>query len=151
MTAGRREGGTTVRATVTVPVSLVSAERLADAVIRAEKGDVGDVSITFVGPARMRRLNREHLGHDRVTDVLAFALTAVPPYRRAADIYICPAAAARNAKRFGTTVRDETRRLIVHGVLHVLGYQHPETDDRTRSAMWRVQERHLAALPRRAP
>ncbi len=146
---------TQVSMTVRAAIGVADVARIAAAVIRAEHATGAAMSITFVGPARMRTLNREHLGKDRATDVIAFALSRppVPPSPRptvVGDIYICPAAAAQNARRFGTTVRDETRRLVVHGVLHVLGYEHPDTGDRTRSAMWHVQERHLATIARGA-
>jgi probable rRNA maturation factor len=143
-----------VAATSRPSIPLAEAVRIAEGVIRAERAPVESMSITFVGPARIRTLNREHLGHDRSTDVLSFALSGlrspISGLRLVADIYICPAEAARNARRFGTTAKDETRRLVVHGVLHALGYDHPETGDRTKSAMWRIQERHMARAGKRA-
>jgi probable rRNA maturation factor len=42
--------------------------------------------------------------------------------------------------------REELARLVVHGTLHVLGWDHPETEDRTRSPMWRRQERYVDRL-----
>lgn len=131
------------------PVSATTVRRLASDVVRREKADLLSLSITFVGPARMRTLNREHLDKDRETDVIAFAFRPSGPSRPSrpslvGDIYICPALAARAAKEHGTTLKDEVRRLVVHGVLHVLGYDHPEGAGRTKSAMWKVQERYLA-------
>lgn len=130
-------------------ISAAEVMRLAAGVVGAEKASVTSISISFVGAARMRLLNKQYLRHDHDTDVISFALG--PPISPSVigDIYIAPVAAAQNARRFGTTTKDETRRLVVHGVLHVLGHEHPETDDRTRSAMWRLQERHLARLARR--
>ncbi len=124
------------------PVSAAAASRLALGVVRAEGARVAALSITFVGPARMRTLNRRHLGRDRATDVLAFAMGSP----LVGDVYVCPAVAAQAAARFGTSAGDEVRRLVIHGVLHVLGYDHPEGAGRTTGAMWRLQERHLAGL-----
>jgi len=124
------------------PLGVAAAARLARAVLRAEGAGLQALSVTFVGPARMRTLNRTHLGKDRPTDVLAFAIGGPPPV--AGDVYVCPAVAARDAARFGTTPRAETARLVVHGVLHVLGYDHPAGAERTRSPMWRRQERLLS-------
>jgi probable rRNA maturation factor len=59
------------------------------------------------------------------------------------DIYICQAVAERNARKLGIPVRQELARLVVHGTLHVLGYEHPEGDARTSSPMWRRQEKIL--------
>ena len=134
-----------VSARARAPLSGAGVRRLAGAVLKAEGAKLNALSITFVGPARMRTLNREHLGHDRPTDVLAFGMTLV------GDVYVCPAVAVRDAKHFGSTPKDEVRRLVIHGILHVLGYDHPDGNHRTASAMWQVQERHLARFGRLAP
>ncbi len=101
----------------------------------------------------MAALNRRHLGHRGPTDIITFELAAVPGAPRAGDVYVCPEVARENARRHGVPVREEVARLVVHGTLHVLGHEHPEDEGRTRSAMWRRQERLLARLyaPRRAP
>jgi len=103
------------------------------------------VSVTFVGPIRMRRLNREYKRHDRPTDVISFHLPG-PDGSLAGDIYICPAVAAREAKAAGVTEAEELARLVIHGTLHVLGYDHPEGRGRTTSVLWRRQERYLETL-----
>lgn len=100
------------------------------------------ISLTFVGKERMRELNRRWKGSDRPTDVLAFALTG-PAGMLTGDIYLCRAVAASEAAARRLPLRQELLRLVVHGTLHVLGYDHPEGDDRTASAMWRRQERYL--------
>jgi probable rRNA maturation factor len=60
------------------------------------------------------------------------------------DIYVCPDVARRNARRLGVSEREEISRLVVHGVLHVAGHDHPEDESRTRSKMWKRQEKILA-------
>ena len=113
-------------------------------VLRRERR-VARIAVTFVGKQQMRHLNAEFLRQNRSTDVLSFAL-AQPDGSLAGDIYICRYVAARNAREHHEGVRQELLRLIVHGTLHVLGWDHPEGASRTRSAMWRRQERHLAGL-----
>ncbi|MGE0440954.1 MAG: rRNA maturation RNase YbeY [Gemmatimonadales bacterium] len=103
------------------------------------------LAVTFVGPTRMRRLNAEWKGADRPTDVLAFALPQ-PDGTLAGDVYICRSVAAREARQRGIPVREELLRLVIHGTLHVLGWDHPEDETRTRSPMWRRQERYLSCL-----
>lgn len=130
------------------PLAPAAAARLARAVLAAERVRAGTISLTFVGPRRMRSLNRAYLGHDYPTDVIAFSLsadrmTAGPP-ALTGDIYVCPAVAARNARRLGIRPVEECRRLVVHGVLHALGYDHPAGARRRAGAMWRRQERYLA-------
>jgi probable rRNA maturation factor len=118
--------------------------RLATAVLRAERRDA-ELSVSFVGLATMRELNLEHKGKDRPTDVLAFALRQ-PGRGVVGDIYICPAVAREQARRLGISPRRELARLVVHGVLHVLGHDHPEGAGREQSPMWRRQERYLRQL-----
>ncbi len=117
------------------------------ATLAAEQVRDALVSVTFVGPRTIARLNREFLSRDGATDVISFGLTRqgdrLPVI---GDIYICPAAAARNARSLGIRLDDELARLVVHGALHILGYDHPEGPGRTTSPMWRRQERILESL-----
>lgn len=126
------------------PLSARRVAAIAAAVCEAERRRPV-LSISFVGQVRMRRLNAAWKGHDRPTDVLAFALPE-PDGTLRGDIYICRAVAVREARRRRIAVGEELRRLIIHGTLHVLGYDHPEDESRTASAMWRRQERYLACL-----
>lgn len=147
-TGTRKAAEIRVSAVVPAPLRRPGIARLAGAVLAAERSRVAALSITLVGPARIRSLNRAHLGHDHATDVIAFAYrgTGAPAHRAVpivGDVYICPAVARRHAAEYGTTVKDELRRLVVHGVLHVVGYDHPAADSRTASPMWRRQERYL--------
>ena len=139
------------RATLAVTVNReglrvpVAAARLGDAVttvLRAEKVKHAMVSLTLLTPARMARLNMRHLGHRGPTDIITFGFRD-PSGAVVGDVYVCPAIAAANAKAFGVPLREELLRLAVHGALHVLGHEHPEGEARTRSPMWKRQERLL--------
>lgn len=121
-----------------------TVRRVVRGVLDAERSDA-DLSITFLGPETMRRLNRRYKGHDEPTDVIAFTLDT-PDHRTVGDVYLCAAVAARQARRHGVSRRQELIRLIVHGVLHVLGHDHPDGEARLRSAMWRRQERYVERL-----
>ena len=103
------------------------------------------VSVTFLGPTAMQRLNRDYKHRDRCTDVIAFALPQ-PDGSLAGDIYVCRHQAVRFARRRGIPVRQELLRLVVHGTLHVLGHDHPESAARERSPMWQAQERYVESL-----
>jgi probable rRNA maturation factor len=113
-------------------------------VLRAERREAL-ISITFLGRDAMRRLNAEHKGNDRPTDVLAFPL-ADPAGGVIGDVYVCPWVARREARALGISARQELIRLVIHGTLHALGRDHPEGPERTRSAMWRRQEQYVEAL-----
>ena len=112
------------------------------------------VELTLLDAAAMRRLNRRTSGRRGLTDVIAFALPQ-PDGTLLGDVYICPAAASNwvtgraRGKGTGGKVDEELLRLAVHGTLHVLGYDHPLGSGRTRSAMWRRQERYVRRLVRR--
>ena len=132
----------------------------------APAGARGVVNVAVVGDARMRSLNRRHLGHDYATDVLAFPSSfsygagAPPPAPASADarlglhrasarmaagadafflgdIVIASGVARRQARRAGHSERVELRVLALHGLLHLLGYDH-HVDD---GAMERLEVR----------
>ncbi len=127
-----------------LPLPRALVRRVVETVLKAERRD-GLVSVTFLGRDAMRRLNAEHKGHDRPTDVLTFALEG-PPGQVMGDVYVCPWIARREAQARGIPLRQELIRLVVHGTLHALGREHPEGPERERSAMWRRQERYVEAL-----
>ena len=94
------------------------------------------LSIAFVTTRAIARLNRKYLGHAGPTDVISFAFG--DPL--VGDIYISPDVARRNARELGISPREELTRLVVHGVLHATGHDHP-ADARSASPMWKLQER----------
>lgn len=100
------------------------------------------VSLTLLPAARMKALNRRTFGRRGLTDVIAFPLPQ-PDGTLVGDVYVCPAAARAFAP---PDYREELIRLAVHGTLHVLGYDHPAGAGRTRSLMWRTQERYVRRL-----
>lgn len=98
----------------------------------------GEISITFLAEDEVRDLNRRYLAADRATDVLAFQLGDGDELL--GDIYIAPEVAGRNACEHDVAVEEEVLRLVVHGILHLLGHDHPEGDERGESEMFRLQE-----------
>jgi probable rRNA maturation factor len=127
-----------------LPLPRVVVERVVQQVLRSERKKAL-ISVTFVGRDSMRRLNARHKGHDRPTDVLTFSLSD-PAGGTVGDVYICPWVARREARARAIPLRQELIRLVIHGTLHALGRDHPEGEARTRSAMWRRQERYVEAL-----
>ena len=90
----------------------------------------GDIAIALVSDARIRALNRQHRRTDRVTDVLAF---------EPSDIVIAQGVARRQARAAGHSYATELKVLALHGLLHLLGYDHHAASDRGRMA--RVERR----------
>jgi len=137
---------------VRLPLPRERVVDIARAVLRAERIRDAMLSIAFVDNRRIARLNRRHLAHRGATDVISFALTqASPDEPLAGDIYIAPEVARRNATQHRVPIREELTRLVVHGVLHVIGFDHPDGDERKHSPMWRQQERLVRSLTERTP
>jgi probable rRNA maturation factor len=134
---------------VRIPVSRTRVAAVADGVLRAERVRDALLSVAFVTDRRIAALNRTHLGHRGATDVISFGFDPVDASGDVVgDVYIAPGVARRNARAAGASVREELLRLVVHGVLHVLGHDHPEDESRYRSRMWERQERLLRTLGR---
>ena len=133
---------------------------LAAAVLRDENILSGELGLSFVDPGRMAGLNREHMGANGPTDVLAFQIDGAdpaPPNPDASaligDVVVCPARAAAQATEHAGphhdgSVEDELALLVVHGVLHVLGYDH--VNDAAATVM-QARERQLLAEHHRLP
>jgi probable rRNA maturation factor len=103
-----------------IDVDEAGAADLVRRVLAAEGVEEGEVGLAFVGPAESRELKRDHLGIDEATDVLSFPLDGRDELpeglpRALGDLVVCP-----------QVVGDEWRRPLVHGVLHLLGYDHGE-------------------------
>ncbi len=132
---------------VRVPLAASRVGDLARGVLEAEHVRAAMLSIAFVSNREIARLNRVHLGHRGATDVISFGFArarATGPVL--GDIYIAPGVARLHAAEHRVGVREELARLVVHGTLHVLGYEHPVDAGRGRSPMWRRQEALLARL-----
>lgn len=95
--------------------------RAIKSVLRRERKRINGVSVVYTNSSRILRMNRKHLGHDYVTDVIAFELEQEPGIET--EIYVNLDKARSQAKRFGETYRSETQRLLVHGLLHILGFR----------------------------
>jgi len=114
-------------------------------VLAWERAPAGShVDVTLLSAADMRLANRRATGRRGLTDVIAYPLPQ-PDGSVVGDVYICPAV-AQHAARNGVDLCEELIRLVVHGTLHVLGYDHPTSAARTRSRMWQLQEQYVTRL-----
>ncbi len=124
-----------LRVSVATPDGLNGATRgLAPWLSRiAPASATGDVSVAIVSDRRMRALNRQFRGKDRVTDVLSFpsdpTTSRRPGERRfMGDIVVASGVASQQARAAGHSVQTEMRVLVLHGLLHLLGYDHDHDD-----------------------
>jgi len=119
------------------PVSLL--ERAVRRTLEEEGREEGEISVTLLPDDEIRAMNREHRGEDRTTDVLAFALHGEDE-APLGDVYVGVEQARRQAREAGVGWAEELVRLAIHGTLHVLGWDHPEGEERDGSPMFRRQE-----------
>ena len=104
-----------------------------------------EISISLVGEEAMAKLNREHLGHTGATDVITFGYQDRHSGERIiGDIFVCVPVAIGQAAEFRTTWQQEIVRYIVHGLLHLLGYDDLKPD--LRRKMKREEGRLLGRL-----
>lgn len=103
----------------------------------------GSVSVTLLPDDEIAALNRRWLGRSEPTDVISFELG---DGELMADVYVAPEVARRRAAGEGVGLEEELVRLTIHGVLHALGHDHPEGEERWESPMYRLQERLVARV-----
>ena len=122
--------------------------------VRAILSDVGetsaDLGVLFVGDQRMRGFNRRYRGKDRTTDVLAFAMREAPnsSAHLLGDVVIAVPTAARQARQGQRSLDEELTILLVHGILHLCGYDH-ERGEKAARRMHRRERMILRAIMRR--
>lgn len=113
-----------------------------------------EMSLLFVDAPTMAELNRRHMGAEGPTDVLAFPIDDVTIERVGddplvvGDVVICPDVARANAPAHAGSFEDEIALLVVHGVLHLLGMDHTDADERTamQARERELLERHHGSL-----
>jgi len=106
----------------------------------------GELAVSVVGPAESRRLNARYRGRDHATNVLSFPAPAQPrgaAVRSLGDLVVCPRVLRREARAQAKTLRAHWAHLIVHGTLHLIGYDH----ERARDAR-RMERREILVLKR---
>lgn len=110
----------------------------------ARRTPAGEIGLRFVRDPDIAKLNRTYLGKRGPTDVLSFPAGTVPGVPRTGersrgDIVIAPQYAKREAIRRSVPFREEVVRLVAHGTLHLLGFDHRTAAEESR--MFRLQER----------
>ncbi len=139
---------THLRQTSVRPTTL---RRVTQSVLQQAEHPSASLSLTLVGKTRMQRLNRTFRQRDYATDVLAFPMQDASQSSLAfvGDVVICVPVALSQASRFGNTPDEEILRLLIHGTLHLLGYDH-ETTEQEAKRMTRKEQaifRRLTPVP----
>ncbi|MGE0643635.1 MAG: rRNA maturation RNase YbeY [Nitrospira sp.] len=126
---------------------MLLAQRILVAVGEAKS----ELSVALIGDARIRRLNREYRKLDRATDVLAFSMreapmpSGCPATTMLGDVVISMPTAIRQAREAGRSIDAELAMLLIHGVLHLCGYDH-ERSAREAAKMSRLERKVLQII-----
>lgn len=125
----------------TVSIDEEFLQKVAKNVLESENKKEAELSIALVGQGRMRELNKRYRGENRATDILAFGqnqklkrksqkLSIIPKNQSGlGEIVICPREVKKNAKRFNSTFKKELARVLIHGILHLSGYDHEKGEE----------------------
>lgn len=98
-----------------------------------------NVSVVFVNSRYCKSINKKYLNHDYVTDVMSFTLEERPTLE--GEIYVNLDRARQQAREYNVSVANELARLVIHGTLHLIGYD--DQKERERRKMKIVEERHV--------
>jgi probable rRNA maturation factor len=129
-----------------IPFKLSLLEEAAHAALEHQFAD-GDLTLVLTTDEQLQRLNREYLGVDAPTDVLSFPASETDPETGRCylgDILISIPRAKAQAHTAKHALADETRLLVIHGVLHLLGHNHAKA--REKAKMWKAQREILKKL-----
>lgn len=126
---------------------IIELKTFLENVAKDEKLDNGEFNVIIVDNEKIRQINKEYRNVDRETDVISFALEddktfVIQDYRVLGDIYISIDKALEQSREYGHSFKREFSFLALHGLLHLLGYDHMEKDD--EEVMFSKQEEVLA-------
>jgi rRNA maturation RNase YbeY len=126
--------------------------KIAEKVLEEEKKKKIRLSIALVGQARMRKINKRYRGKNRVTDVLSFPSSKIlmekfkigniKKIEGLGEIIICIREVKKNAKRIKSSFEKELAQVLIHGILHLLGYDHEKSEIKAKE-MERKQNYYL--------
>jgi len=113
-------------------------KKVAEIVLGGEKKKNAELSIALIGQGRIRELNKRYKGKNRVTDVLAFPDKEIG----LGEVVICLREVKKNAKKFSSTFEKELAQVLIHGILHLLGYGHEKPSTRAKLGAGPVPHRN---------
>ena len=134
---------------VACPFTSSRIQKWLDRISKKESKIEGEVEISVVGDALIKTINHKYRGKNKVTDVLSFAWhPADAPLElwrgKMGEMYICYPQIKRQAKEYGVAEEQEFKRMLVHGLLHLVGYDHIKKKDAIK--MFKQQEKLILAI-----
>ena len=116
-----------------------SFSTVAKKVLKGENRETETLSLAFVKKEEIKKLNKKFRKKNKATDVLSFELNEG---NNLGEIIICPEVVKENAKKYGVTAKKEMMKVFIHGILHLLGYDH-EKSKKQAEIMELKQEKYL--------
>ena len=110
-------------------------------IVKDHGKEIGEISIILVSDEQLLEINRELLDHDYYTDIITLPMHVAGADELIAELYISIDRVTDNASSFGVTVVDELHRVMVHGILHLLG--HDDKDESSTSAIRMMEDKCL--------
>lgn len=117
---------------------------VAKKVLKGENKERENLSVVFVGPGEIQKLNKKYRKKDKPTDVLSFA--NISDFKQGvAEVIICPQVVRENAVESKSPMKKELAKMLIHGILHVLGYDH-EISKAEEERMFKKQDQYLLKI-----
>jgi len=113
-------------------------KKVAKTVLKGENKKEAMLSVVLVVERRIKELNKKYRGKNKATDVLSFG-------EGLNEIVICYSEVKKNAKRYNSTFKKELTQVLIHGILHLLGYEH-EKGEKEAKKMEKKQEYYLSQI-----
>ena len=131
-------------------------KHIVDTVLKGENREKKEVSLAFVGPRRIKEINRRYRKKNRVTDVLSFPESEVEMKEFGigelqenknilGEMVVCLKEVKKNSRRYKINFETELARVIIHGVLHLLGYDHEKSEEE-KEKMQKKEEYYLSLI-----
>jgi len=119
---------------------------VAKKVLSGENRETENLSLAFVEKKEIKNLNKKFRKKDKPTDVLSFELRPTGyPEKYLGEIIICPEVVEENAIKYNSNFKNEMTKVFVHGILHLLGYDH-EKSNKDEKLMEEKQEKYLSKI-----
>lgn len=105
-------------------------EKISETILNGEKDKKAEISLAIVDSRKIRILNKKYRKKDKATDVLSFQYDVPSLWNKdfLGEIIICPQIVKKNAKELGGTFGREMNKVLIHGILHLLGFDHEKNN-----------------------
>jgi probable rRNA maturation factor len=114
-------------------------KKIARIILEKESSSLEELSIVLIGPEKIKNINKQYRGKEKATDVLSFFYgSSFKPDQSSGgsgEIFICLSEVKKNAERFHLDFKEELDRVLIHGILHILGYCHEKVREKKRKEM----------------